>query len=473
MEEYSGVSSLSARELEIARAYAGGASYKVIAERLFIAPTTVRTHLSTIYRKCGVSSKIDLLHALEAAGAEDPGPPLPDKPSVAVLPFENLSGDKGEEYFADGIAEDIITALSKIHWFFVIARASSFAYRGRTWDVKQISRELGVRYLLQGSVRKSEQRVRVSAQLVDATTGRHVWADRYERELADLFDLQDEMTQTIVLAIEPELSIAERERARRKPPETLDVWDCYQRGLWHIYLYTREDYEEAKRLFQRAIELDSGFSLPYGAMALGDINAFINGFAVATPEALEQMMQAAHRSMALDARDPWAHLALGFSFMMMGDADNAIDEFDQSLELNPNFALCCFGLGYTMTLCGREADALSHLDMAERLNPHAPYLWCVYTVKAEANLMLKNHEEALQWARRAVHFPTASYWSYVALAATLGHLDRIGEATSALQAARARLPSLSSTNLDEPRHRANRTGYQYYLDGLRRAGLKD
>jgi adenylate cyclase len=388
-----------------------------------------------------------------------------------VLPFQNLSGDKEQEYFADGIAEDIITALSKIHWFFVIARTSSFAYRGTSPDLKQVSRQLGVRYVLEGSVRRNAARIRVTAQLIDATTGRHVWAERYDRELSDLFTLQDEMTQTIVLAIEPELSVAERARARRKPPETLDVWDCYQRGLWHLYQFSSADYEEAKTLLHRAIELDPDFGLPHGARALGDVVAFINGYVEASPQALGEMLHAAHRSLALDARDPWAHLALGFAFMMTGDAENAIAEHARAIDLNPNFALGHFGLGYAQTMCGRERDALAQLDMAARLNPHAPYLWGVLTVKAEALLMMKRHEEALEWARKASQLPTAGHWTYAALASALGHLGRTDEAAAALDEVRLRVPGFSPANLDEPRHRTNMHGYRHYLEGLQKAGL--
>ena len=192
---------------------------------------------------------------------------LPDKPSIAVLPFSNMSGDPEQDYFADGITEDIITALSRVRWLFVIARNSTFAYKGASPDVRQVSRDLGVLYVLEGSVRRGGNRIRITAQLIEATTGRHVWADRYDRDLGDVFALQDDLTETLIAAIEPELSTAERERAIRKPPETLDAWSWFQRGLWHHYRFTKEDNAEAQVLFRKAIALDPTFSRALAALA--------------------------------------------------------------------------------------------------------------------------------------------------------------------------------------------------------------
>jgi adenylate cyclase len=195
-----------------------------------------------------------------------------------VLPFQNLSGDAEQEFFADGMAEEIITALSHYRWFFVIARNSSFTYKGRAVDVTQVARELGVRYVLEGSVRKAGNRVRVTAQLIDATTGNHIWAERYDRELDDIFALQDEITETIVAAVEPELGSVERERARRKPPESLDAWDLYQRGLWHLFDDVKRDsLAEAKQLFQRACELDPGFAAAHAELAYTHVAEIIRG----------------------------------------------------------------------------------------------------------------------------------------------------------------------------------------------------
>jgi len=248
-------------------------------------------------------------------------PALPDKPSIAVLPFDNMSDDSEQEYFADGISEDLITALSKIRWFFVIARNSSFAYKGQAVDVTRIAGELGVRYVIEGSVRKAGNRVRISAQLIDATTGRHVWAERYDRSLVDIFELQDEMTQTIVGAVEPELSAVEREQAARKPPESLGAWETYQRGLWQLWKFNKADVAEAQRLFQQVHELDPAFATPYAYEAYCHYLGVILGYAEVPGESLEKALAAAKKALALDDKDPVAYLALGRVYTMLGEHD--------------------------------------------------------------------------------------------------------------------------------------------------------
>jgi len=226
---------------------------------------------------------------------------LPEKPSIAVLPFDNMSGDPEQDFLADGITEDLITALSKIRWFFVIARNSTYTYKGKAVEVKQVARELGVRYVLEGSVRKAGNRVRVTAQLIDATSGRHVWAERYDRQIEDIFDLQDEMTLTIVGAVEPELSAAERDRVRAKPPENLDAWESYQRGLWHMWGYGRDGNLEAENLLKRATELDPGFAPAYAYGCYVQYSRVIMGWAKEAKEALAMAER-------LSPRDPilWA-----------------------------------------------------------------------------------------------------------------------------------------------------------------------
>jgi TolB-like protein len=235
---------------------------------------------------------------------------LPDKPSIAILPFTNMSGDPEQEYFADGVSEDIITALSRIRWFFVIARNSSFAYKGQATDVKQVAQELGIRYVLEGSVRKGGNRVRITAQLADGTTGNQVWARRYDRELADIFDLQDEITETIVGAIEPELGKAERERAKSKRPDNLDAWDLYQRGMSHLYRYTKVDLAEAQGLFRSAVELDPNQGPAYSGLAEAYYYEVVYGFADSVADNRERAIEPARRAVALDAEDAGARCTL-------------------------------------------------------------------------------------------------------------------------------------------------------------------
>ena len=255
-----------------------------------------------------------ILDGLEKAGlldrapaGETATPPLPDKPSIAVLPFDNLSGDPEQEYFSDGITEDIITALSRIRQFFVIARNTTFTYKGQAVDVQAIAKDLGVRYVLEGSVRKAGDRVRISAQLIDGNTGNHIWAERYDRDLEDIFAVQDDITQTVVGAIAPELSLAEQERARRKPPESLDAWEYCQRGFWHLWRYQKDDNAEAKRLLQRATEIDPNLALAFAALAFAHLQDFALGFSDDPPAAIEGTMQCAEQALKLDAREAIAY----------------------------------------------------------------------------------------------------------------------------------------------------------------------
>ncbi len=262
-----------------------------------------------------------------------------------MLPFDNMSGDPEQEYFADGITEDLITALSKIRWFFVIARNSTFTYKDRAVDVTQVAQELGVRYVLEGSVRKGGNRVRVSAQLIDATTGRHVWAERYDREIEDIFALQDEMTQTIVAAVEPELGAAERERAARRPPEGLDAWETYQRGLWHLWRFVREDNAKALQLLRRARELDPGFAAAHAYEAYSHFLNVVLGWAEDPAESLSAGMTAAKEALALDDKDAMAFAALGRVHLMRGEHDASIAALDTAIDLNPSFAQAYHGQG--------------------------------------------------------------------------------------------------------------------------------
>ena len=247
-----------------------------------------------------------------------------EKPSIAVLPFDNMSGDPEQEFFADGITEDLITALSKIRWFFVIARNSTFSYKGQAVEVTQAAKELGVRYVLEGSVRRAGNRVRITAQLVDATTGHHVWAERYDRNIEDIFALQDEMTLTIVGAVEPELSAAERERALAKPPENLDAWETYQRGLWNMWRFQKESNAEAPGLLRRAHELDPNFATAYAHEAYAHYLNVIMGWAEDQDATLARGLEAAETALSIDDKDAIAWFAQGRILMMQGDHDASV-----------------------------------------------------------------------------------------------------------------------------------------------------
>ena len=264
--------------------------------------------------------------------------PLPDRPAIAVLPFTNMSDDPEQEYFSDGISEDIITALSKLRWFLVIARNSSFIYKGKSVHLKQIADELGVGYVVEGSVRKAGDRVRITAQLNDVATGSHIWAERYDRSLADVFAVQDEITEAIVAAIEPQLYAAENYRAQRKPPDSLDAWDLVMRALSHYWRVTRQDNVVAQALLEKAISIDPNYGQALGVLATSYIFSAHMGWAdMATAAPIAE--RAALAAIRADSEDPWAHHALGSVHLLARRFDDSLAEFELALRLNPNFAL--------------------------------------------------------------------------------------------------------------------------------------
>ena len=303
--------------------------------------------------------------------------PMPiEKSSIAVLPFDNMSRDQEQEYFSDGITEDIITALSRIRWLTVIARNSSFTYKGKAVDVKQVGREMGVRYVLEGSVRRTGNRVRITAQLIEAETGTHIWAERYDRDLGDIFAVQDEITETIATAIEPEIGAAEMERARRKPPGDLSAWDAYQRGLWHSYRYTAADNATAKDFLERAIAIDPDFGPSHAALAYNHFCDVIYGYSADRKVSIAAGLATAKTAVALDERDPFAHSNLGRLYTMMGEHALAEDALRRALALSPSFALAHFSMGLVLQQAGRSEEALPELELAMRLSPHDPQSGC-------------------------------------------------------------------------------------------------
>jgi len=384
-----------------------------------------------------------------------------------------MSGDPEQEYFSDGITEDIITALSKFRWFFVIARNSSFTYRGKAVDVKQVARELGVRYVLEGSVRKAGSRVRISAQLIDAATGNHVWAERYDRELADIFELQDEMTATIVGAIEPELGGAERARAKRKPPDNLDAWDRYQRGLWHLWRYNRDDYGEAEKLFQASIDLDPGFGPAYAGVAYLLNSSVIMGWTDAPDQTLGRALRAGQLALSADDKDPFAHYALGRVLTMQGDFEAAIAEVEKAIDLNPNLALAYYGLGFALTWSGRAREALPHFHKAIRQSPHDPALWTFETMTGFAHIQLGEYAEAVEWHRKGARHPNSGFWANLNLAVAFVEQEEWDKARAAMDAALELQPDLSVTAVAGMLGSLHPDWKDRHLDGLRNAGLPD
>jgi adenylate cyclase len=337
----------------------------------------------------------------DAAPTSRPALPLPDKPSIAVLPFQNISGDPEQEYFADGITEDIITALSRFRWFFVIARNSTFVYKDKAIDVKQVARELGVRYVLEGSVRKAANRLRISAQLIDASTGNHLWAERYDRDLADIFAIQDEITEQVAGAIEPELLKSEGSAAIRRT-DNLGAWDLVRQGMWHFHHVSRDTHLKARELFRQAIKLDP--ALPDGYIWLARVsNAIVAyGWSDSPVADLHEGMEAALTGVQLDERNPYAHYALAIISVYSGALDQAIRAAEKDIEISPSFALGHLALGLAQLFSGRADQAIVPLERGLRLSPFDPQNFTWFRALALAFYFAGEKERALEAAKKAL-----------------------------------------------------------------------
>jgi len=412
-----------------------------------------------------------------AAGAgadhEQPTLELPDKPSIAVLPFENLSADKGQEYFADGIAEDIITGLSRNRGVFVIARNSSFTYKGAAVDVKRVAREMGVRYVLEGSVRKAGSRVRITAQLVDAASGKHVWAERYDRELEDIFAVQDEITQNIVAALGPELASAEIRRARRKDPSSLDAWECTMGATWHFARPTREDMEEARRLALRAIELDPGAAPAFGILAVTHVRDTVNGWSESAQQSISQAYEAARQAVTLDDRDANAHRALGMAYLLLRRFEDAISSLETAIDLDPNNAAAHGSLAGVLALAGRRDEAVERIATTMRLSPRDPFkhLWLLW--RATAEFVEERYDEAAECVRKSLRINPDFPSGLRLLASIYGRVGRTEEARAALDQVLHLVPGQTIETVRSRLPFKRPEDMERYLDGLRKAGLPE
>jgi adenylate cyclase len=402
--------------------------------------------------------------------------PLPNKPSIAVLPFDNMSGDPEQEFFGDGIAEDVITALSRFRSLFVIARSSSFTYKGGAVDITQMARELGVRYVVEGSVRKAGNRVRITAQLIDAISGNHLWADRFDGSLDDVFDLQDQITEQIVVAVEPEIQTRERERARRKPPESLDAWELLQRGLSHLYRINETDRAEAIRLFREAIALDPEFAAAHAglAYALWAPRSLALAYVEDTAKAIASARAAAERAVSLDPSEPMAHFALGRLHIFTGETEMAIAEMRTAIAINPNFAWGHYGLGWAYWYSAGQAEqALPHLDAALRLSPRDPWRFLALMVKGSALRFLGRHDEAITHCRQSCQFSDAGFLPYTHLATALAEAGQESEAQATIKKAMQLQPVLSVSFLRSHRANEHEISSKSLLDSLQKAGLPE
>jgi TolB-like protein/cytochrome c-type biogenesis protein CcmH/NrfG len=395
---------------------------------------------------------------------------LPDRPAIAVLPFDNMSGDQEQDYFSDGISEDIITALSKLRWFFVIARNSSFTYKGKAVHMKQVAAELGVRYVVEGSVRRSGDRVRITAQLNDTATGSHIWAERYDRDLVDVFAVQDEITDAIVTAIEPQIYVAENFRSRRKPPNSVDAWDLVMRALSHHWRVTRCDSAAAQGLLEKAIAIDPNYGQALALSATNHMFGVHLGWAdIATVAPIAE--RAALAAIAADSEDAWAHTALGSVYFSTRRLDDSLAEFELALQLNPNFSLAQGYYGLALSYSGRWQDAYVATQRAIRLSPRDPSSAIYYGVAAYAQFVGKNYSEAIALAREATRQRGDLTGAYRVLTVAAGMAGQIDVAKAALLELRRTQPNISLAWISTQLPWRLDSDREHYLEGFRRAGL--
>jgi TolB-like protein len=405
---------------------------------------------------------------------EPPAHELPDKPSIAVLPFVNLSGDAEQDYFADGVAEDIITALSRMRWLFVIARNSSFTYKGRTGDVKQIGRDLGVRYVLEGSLRKAANRVRITGQLIDATTAGHLWAERYDGALDDIFELQDRITESVVGAIAPQLERAEIERAERKPTQSLDAYDYFLRGMAGFHAGGREGLDQALSCFRQSIALDSEFASAYGMAAWCLFTRSLNGWMTDPVQDTEEGARLARRAVELGKSDAVALARGGHALAHFShDLDMGIDFLDRALVINPSLAAAWLLGGFLRLFRGEPDEAITWLECAMRLSPFDSEMFRMQTGVAMAHLIAGRFDAASSRAANSFREMPALVLPGAVVAASHALGGRMDEARRAMQQVRQFNPALRLGTLHEwlpfrlTQHAA------LFADGLRKAGLPE
>jgi adenylate cyclase len=393
-----------------------------------------------------------------------------DRPSIAVLPFANMSGDPEQEYFADGISEDIITGLSKLRWFFVIARNSSFAYKGKAIDVKRVARELGVRYVLEGSVRKSGNRVRITAQLIDAATGNHIWADRYDGDLTDIFALQDEITKKVVAAIEPKLLEAEGTRSRSRSPEDLSAWDMVIQANSLFWRLTTAEREAAIAVLRRAVERYPDYAPAQSMLAFVLLISGYLGWVLMESQ-LQEAAGLAARAEELDPSDPWAHLALGYVAFVRRRTSAAAAEFQRALDLNPNFAAAHGYLGWALAFDGQSEQAIAHLKEAIRMSPHDPQNAIFNSGLAIAHYLAGRFAEAVEYSRETLQQRSAFTAGHRIHCASLAQNGQIDEAREALAGLKEVHPDLSIAWI-ESNVPYTAAPMAKFVEGMRKAGLK-
>jgi TolB-like protein len=408
----------------------------------------------------------------DQANGKARGLPLPDRPSIAVLPFANMSGEADQDYFADGISEDLITGLARIRWLFVIARNSSFVYKNRAVDVKEVSRALGVRYVLEGSVRRAGNRMRISAQLIDATTGGHHWAEQYDRELGDIFAVQDEITRNVVAAIEPRLLAAEGLRAFSRSADDLGAWELVARAQTHVWRLTREDNEAATAALERAVALYPDYAPAQSLLGYCLVFAAHNGW-IDRAQGLRTGRAHIARTVALDDCDPWGQIALGYLCMMERRTEESLAAFRRAVNLNPSSAAAHGYLSHGLAFAGQDREAIAHSEEAIRLSPLDPEMAMFLGGTAVSHYLAGRFQEALQSSSEILRLRPGFHGAQRLCCASLAQLGRLDEAREVLATLRREHPELSIKWIKESVPYQTPELMERFLEGMRKAGLEN
>ncbi len=426
----------------------------------------------------GTADEVEL--AATVSPSEGSGGPLSLSagPSLAVLPFTNMSGDREQDYFADGLTEDIITALGRCRWLRVTARNSTFVYKGRAVDVRRVAEDLGVKYVLEGSVRLSGERVRVTAQLVNGADGQRIWGNRFDRDLKDVFTVQDEITTVIAGTVEPELEMIDAPMLRDSSIANLDAWDCYQRGLWHLYRFTTDELDAAKSLFERAIALDEEFAQAYARLAYVHIQLGWYGPHEERPARLKDAIVLSRRAIELDDRDSAARFALGRALAQSGKAERGIEELRTAVALEPSYAQGHFALAQALCYVERPDEGLPEIEEALRLSPQDPHLWTFLNVRALLHYQAGALQQAEADERAAMRLPNATHWPAFVLLAVLGRQGKTEAAQEVIAELHRYHPSFTCDDarrefyfVDRPY--ITRRFIERFVDDIRSAGLPE
>ena len=405
-------------------------------------------------------------------GVPPPATPLHGKPCLAVLPFANLSGDSGEEYFADGITEDLITELSRNRGFDVVARNSSFAFGGARGDVRDIGRQLRADYIVEGSVRRAGSNLRVTAQLSETEHGRQIWAERYDRGVADIFELQADIAATVAARLDPEVGMAEQRRVMRKPSHVLEAWDYLRLGTKSFYAASAEANRDAQRFFRQAIELDPELAQAYGFLSYAIVLSMVYFEADPTEARLKEALRLGRKAVELDERDALCRFMYGRALIAAGRYDEALDELETARDINPNLAVVHCGLGDSLAYEGRIREAIPFFETAIELSPHDPMRWAFLSYRALAHILAGEFEEAAKWAYKATRVPNCHYWPFSHRVVALAHAGKANELEAAVAELLQRKPDFSQAMAE---HRLfyikDSKQLALYVDGLRKAGV--